>query len=247
MSAYFLSIFLFLIYISCLPCSFWQWEGEQSHRKGKNVLGMRNRNFITGFCLPMMFVWTHKKKKRHQLFQQTAQNSMCKFDIFNEAPSTEWLSEEKWKISLNSSSNSNKSEVGRWRRETSILAPEEPAGLSAESGSADSQIEDSWLSRCTLNMSHMPPLPLRPVSLRWCHSCCPSRLPTSPLSNEPVAAGQSGTTALPDRFHCSIHHTVQMHTGGPVAHWPADVGIYICIPCLLSPGHKADAVPRHHL
>lgn len=55
---------------------------------------------------------------------------------------------------------------------------------------------------------------------------------TSPPRNEPVAVGQSGTAAFPDRCHCSIHHT-------PLDVWLIDqlTQVSICVPCTLTRRH----------
>lgn len=92
------------------------------------------------------------------------------------------------------------------------------------------QIEDSRLPRCTRNRV---PNALCPWSLLASDGPAARPDSTTPLSNEPLAVGQRGMATFPDRCHCSIHHTEQMHAGGPVAHWPADTGIYICT----TPGH----------
>jgi len=75
-------------------------------------------------------------------------------------------------------------------------AAEVTAALPAESGSLQQQTEDSRLPTCALSR-----VPLGPSA--------PAAHPdaTSPLRNEPVTVGQSGTATFPDRCHCSIHHT----------------------------------------
>lgn len=79
---------------------------------------------------------------------------------------------------------------------------------------------------------------MRPVSLRWCKSFCPSTLS---ISTEQCTSccGRKWQKPFSNRFHCSIHQTVQMCISALMAHWPADTGMRICIPCnfSLTPGH----------